>query len=105
MESAKQQGVLYSVDGDCSHEKRKKEMVKDKNGNERQKVTCASCGKFIEWGRIVENDNFIMPFGKYRGSRLIDLETDYLQWMADNMKGSLRKRAIEVMKGRDYSDH
>jgi uncharacterized protein (DUF3820 family) len=29
----------------------------------------------------------MMPFGKYKGQRLEDIPTDYLQWAAENVEG------------------
>jgi len=30
------------------------------------------------------NDNSLMPFGKYKGSKMIDVPASYLLWLYDN---------------------
>jgi putative quorum-sensing-regulated virulence factor len=49
--------------------------------------------------RFVQNPagNYRMPFGKFKGERLKDVDTDYLEWVlqnCDNIRDSLRD-AIE----------
>jgi uncharacterized protein (DUF3820 family) len=50
------------------------------------KLVCGDCGKHLKWlaGPVA---NFQMPFGKYRGSTLAEIDRDdraYLMWMADS---------------------
>lgn len=64
---------------------------------------CLSCGyiKFVpqKW------QSFIMPFGKYKGKKLIDLldtDREYLQWCAENLdnekiKGKIKSALDERM--------
>lgn len=32
------------------------------------------------------DDNSIMPFGKYKGNKMIDVPADYLLWLYENNK-------------------
>lgn len=34
------------------------------------------------------DDNSIMPFGKYKGEKMIDVPADYLLWLYETMKAT-----------------
>lgn len=36
---------------------------------------------------------FRMPFGRYKGQRLGDLPKKYVEWISNNLKGSIQARA------------
>lgn len=39
------------------------------------------------------DDNSIMPFGKYKGEKLIDVPADYLLWLYENNKAKAELKA------------
>lgn len=62
------------------------------------KWSCINCGylKFLPQ----KSENFIMPFGKYKGKSLIEILTvdeEYLCWANLNMDEKISKRIKEVI--------
>ena len=63
------------------------------------KATCQNCGKYIKFVRQAKTegdalkDDSVMPYGKHKGEKLIDIPDEYFLWMYDNDKLSppLRK--------------
>lgn len=45
---------------------------------------CRDCGKWIKW--VSQNNPIaIMPFGKYKGTKIEELPQDYLNWILENI--------------------
>lgn len=44
------------------------------------------------------NDESILPFGKYKGSKLIDVPDDYLIWCYKNLDPLVNARLFEYIK-------
>lgn len=61
---------------------------------------CADCGKWLQW---VKNpwQTFIWPVGKTHKGKLLSVilaeDPDYLEWAANNMSGTLQRRAKEAL--------
>lgn len=56
--------------------------------------------------RITEYDNYIMPFGKYRGLFLVDIfkgDNDYFMWLFKKAGGDL-KLAMEHVIGKEEAE-
>lgn len=41
---------------------------------------------------VHHDPNFIIPFGEHKGKKISKLPTDYLQWGAKELKGSMQER-------------
>lgn len=46
----------------------------------------------------------IMPFGKYKGSPVSSLPSDYISWLLENCKNMQPKLKYELMKAEAESD-
>ena len=71
-----------------------------KNGDIAKARYCKTCNKFIKFVRTVETKDFIMPYGKHKGKKLIDLPKDYLEWLLTMSKRTIQERVKEVLDGR-----
>lgn len=72
------------------------------------RAECSECGRFLQFLRQ-PIDAFLMPFGKHKGRRLVELaatEADYLNWMLnqDWLKDNLRHRIEEALHHRGEHD-
>lgn len=58
---------------------------------------CLHCNHSL--GRLIrlENNQFIMPFGKHKGTLISDLPKDYLTWGSENLTGAMKKRFKEEL--------
>jgi uncharacterized protein (DUF3820 family) len=54
---------------------------------------CPNCGKHV---KFVEQpiENFVLPFGKYKGIKLVECPLDYLQWCYQTFEKANLKRRI-----------
>lgn len=50
-----------------------------------------------------EVEGFKMPFGKYKGLSISEIDTNYLKWIVEvsDIGGGIKERAIEVLKERE----
>lgn len=50
-----------------------------------------------------EVEGFKMPFGKYKGLSISEIDTSYLKWIVEvsDIGGGIKERAIEVLKERE----
>ena len=56
---------------------------------------------FCEYGQVEFDENYIMPFGKYSGEKLIDIynrRPDYVEWMENNISKREVLTMIKAMK-------
>ena len=55
---------------------------------------CVECGTWIKWiaHPVIHYTNYVLTFGKYKGSRIGYIPTDYLIYGEKNFNGSLRER-------------
>lgn len=87
-------------------------LVKEKkasNGITHVGAYCADCDKWLQWlpamieqgtNGLVHAGEVEIPFGKHKGTKLKDLEKQYLQWLAENSNSNLwKQRAVTVLKG------
>jgi len=69
-----------------------------RNGTKHIEARCPVCGKYIKY---LPQDNFRMPFGKYKGMDIMDVarkDIDYLRWLEENTtKNSIRNRCREAI--------
>ena len=65
-------------------------------------ASCKHCGGFLKWWPKVTDEEFEMPFGKYKGKKLTDIikdDRDYAVWAAANLtKGNVAKRIQNLLK-------
>ena len=54
--------------------------------------------------RIQEAEEFVMPYGKYKGKRLDEVPTDYLLWLAENVSDPICAFADTVFQFRKSED-
>jgi len=86
---------------ECEYSKVEKEVIYS-NGTKHIEIRCECCGKFFGHKRSVNNDDFIMPIGKHKGMKLVDIiknEPEYALWFYENGSGSVQKRFKELMDG------
>lgn len=52
----------------------------------------------------MKDTNMFMPFGKYKGTRVCDLPSDYLKWLAENIteKGSEIQKKVCLAADKEY---
>ena len=66
------------------------------------KATCPDCGKFIKFIEHTPKEKYLMPFGKYKGQKLIDIvneDQQYFEWVLSVSKTkSLCRRIKEIIK-------
>ncbi len=90
----------------CKHTTTKKEYRADENTGEVKKIGiyCADCGKWIKWESFVDDADFVMPFGKFKGQKIVDIvknERDYSLYAINNiLKGSLKARFVRLYDGK-----
>lgn len=76
-------------------------LVEHRNKTIHQKVTCRDCRKFLGFEQIVENKDFRMPFGKYKGksiTEIIDQDRKYAIWVSEkNDSNNIRRRFTEEL--------
>lgn len=60
------------------------------------KAICSDCEAFI---KFIARDpaDFIMPFGKYKGVPLSEIEPGYLEWASDAIEGNVGERIREYL--------
>ena len=66
-------------------------------------IYCADCGKWIKWESFVDDADFVMPFGKFKGQKIVDIvknEKTYALWACGNLKGSLKARFVRLYDGK-----
>lgn len=81
----------------CGSENLLLKEVTFKNGTLHTKADCLDCALlFFAPRELEENQNdFSMPFGKYKGSTLLEIsrsDPDYLMWAASTLKGNIQRR-------------
>lgn len=86
----------------CEHKNRTQEPIADENTGEvlRMRVTCSDCGRFIKWERIIDNQYFLMPYGKHKGKTLPWIKAndlEYFMWLIGNTSRNIAKRMEEIL--------
>jgi hypothetical protein len=79
-------------------------IVFDKNGNERIKVVCFECERFLKWQALPVTleraQRYVIEFGKHRGKTLsqIEIETpSYLDWLSLECANSTLKNLAKAI--------
>lgn len=79
----------------------------DKNRGSFLRRICKKCGANNGAGAIKkeqeELENIIMPFGKYKGKKLIEiykLDPNYLSWLKDNLSNGFKHNIINFLKNK-----
>lgn len=52
-----------------------------KNGTTHIRVECIDCLRFIRYKQKELVEDAILHFGKYKGSKIKDVDKDYLRWL------------------------
>jgi uncharacterized protein (DUF3820 family) len=80
----------------CEHKTKNKISRTFKNGTTHVELRCDDCGVFCGFEAQEKSPEqiaaWIMPFGKYKGKSLSEinqLDSDYLQWCLENMDGKV----------------
>ncbi|OFW47573.1 MAG: hypothetical protein A2163_00695 [Actinobacteria bacterium RBG_13_35_12] len=73
-----------------------------KNNTEHLEIRCNACKKVQGYKKQTsgDDDNFIMPFGKYRGKtikEIIALDIGYARWGIENLKNNISTRFKEIL--------
>lgn len=65
------------------------------------RADCPLCKKYIKFVSHVPSDEFVMPFGKYKGVKLTEvakIDSDYLHWLyGATQKNNLKEKIDEVL--------
>lgn len=88
----------------CKHLQTEKKHISDEKTGEVKKIGiyCSDCGQWIKWEAFVEDNDFVMPFGKFKGSKITDIvknESVYALWAVTNLSGGIKKRFERLMYG------
>jgi uncharacterized protein (DUF3820 family) len=70
------------------------------NNTKHIEAKCKSCGRHIQYlPQDIPIDQVIMPFGKYEGEKLVDIDRKYLNYLVEKnmVKGNLKKQILEVL--------
>jgi len=86
---------------ECKHKETIEKNLCDEATGEVKKIGihCVDCGKWIKWKTFVEDEYFVMPFGKFKGQKIVDIvknEKQYALWACGNLKGSLKQRFVRL---------
>jgi hypothetical protein len=69
-----------------------------KNGTKHIEARCPLCDKWIKY---LPQENFIMPFGKYKGMDIDEVarkDLDYIRWLEENTESnSIRNRCLSAI--------
>lgn len=63
---------------------------------------CRDCGLKTFLGQNKSNNEWVMPFGKYKGqtiAAIADLDPDYCKWAADNLDEKIKVRFQKSING------
>lgn len=90
----------------CGSHTLKTETATFKNGTEHVRLSCGDCTRFLKWApqekEYSELKNFILPFGKYRGKTLGQVDEadfEYLEWLGANSNNkNVQKRIKEFIE-------
>tara|TARA_Y100000361_G_scaffold152742_1_gene172911 strand:- start:1203 stop:1454 length:252 start_codon:yes stop_codon:yes gene_type:complete len=52
-----------------------------KNGTTHIRVECIDCSRFIRYKQKELGEDTILHFGKHKGSRVKDIDKEYLKWL------------------------
>ena len=84
-----------------------KMLVEHSNKTIHQKVTCRDCKKCSGFEQIVENKDFRMPFGKYKGKSITEIiiqDLKYAMWASEKFSSkNIRERFREELLKSDES--
>jgi len=88
----------------CKHEEWMTKNICDEATGEVKKIGryCTVCGKWLKWEAFVADEDFVMPYGRFKGSKIKDIvknEKVYALWAVTNLDGSLKKRFERLMYG------
>lgn len=79
-------------------------MVFDKNGNERLKVICLECERFIKWQALPitleRAQRYVIEFGKHNGKTLKAIEethSSYIDWLSIECANSTLKNLAKAI--------
>ena len=76
----------------CNNVSIKEEFQTFKNGIKHLKQTCRNCNKFLGYKQQELTNDWIFPFGKYKGFKPANVPNSYLVWLLkQNIKENLRK--------------
>jgi len=71
--------------------------------NKAMQMKCQHCGTFLGNCRYAKPETFVMPFGKYKGERLIDIPKNYLEWLYfefGGLNGNLKESIKSILEDR-----
>lgn len=73
------------------------------NGVKHIEAYCNHCNKWLKFvPQEKELKDIIMPFGKHKGEKIIDIDPDYLYWLLENnvVKGNIKKQIEKIFGGK-----
>lgn len=89
---------------DCGSKEQLMVEQEFKNKTVHIRLDCMGCGKFLRYlpQSNVNNDDFVMPFGKHKGKNIKDVPSDYLQWIYEksDLSENIKKRAKSNLQNR-----
>lgn len=84
----------------CQRCKKEVEPVLTPSG-QHLRADCPLCKKYIKFVSHIPSDEFIMPFGKYKDTKMSEvakIDMEYLHWLYGETKNiGLKKRIDEVL--------
>jgi hypothetical protein len=75
-------------------------LLRQVESNNSCQMRCAVCNKFFGNFAYTTPETFLMPFGKYKGQKLINLPYDYLVWLQKNcvnLGGNIKQKIAEIL--------
>lgn len=88
----------------CNSKDLTKKLVTFKNDTIHMEVRCNECERVLGYDKTVDNDNFKMPNGRYKGKtikEIVKIDLLYALNYADRLPANnIVKRFIEILKSR-----
>jgi len=72
------------------------------NGTKHLEARCSACENFIKYlPHETDYKEVVMPFGKHKGEKLVNINSEYLWWLLENeaVKGNLKNCIEQVFQG------
>lgn len=72
-----------------------------KNGTVHLRINCAACNTYLRYDPSVKDEDFKMPFGKYKGKKISEmcaLDRAYSEWLSRATKDNISKRVLRELQ-------
>jgi uncharacterized protein (DUF3820 family) len=71
------------------------------NGTTHIRADCEACGRYLQYmPQYLPLEEEVIPFGAYKGEKLVNLKTDYLQFLyaSGQIKNNIKTKIQKVLE-------